>query len=99
MQLDSSIPDDPEALRVWLLKQPPEVQEAALLFPILRPIYIRDVTYWVVGYAPPEGKATVAALVCIKRDPKTITHEEFHALVRECDLLDPQAIKEISTRH
>jgi hypothetical protein len=93
MQFDPDIPGDPDALARWLSCQPPEVQEAALLFPVRQPIYLCSVTYWVVGYVP-EG-----ALVCIKRDPATITPGEFNQLMEHPDLLDPVAIRSLVTKH
>jgi hypothetical protein len=93
MQFDPDIPADPQALERWLARQPPEVQEAAALFPVRQPIYIGSTIYWVVGYTP-EG-----ALVSIKCDPNTITRSQFHDLMKHPDLLDPVKIQDIVTRH
>jgi hypothetical protein len=93
MQYDPDIPGDPDALARWLSRQPPEVQEAALLFPVRQPIQIGFTIYWVVGYTP-EG-----ALVSIKCDPGTLTRSQFHILMRHPDLLDPARIIDIVTRH
>jgi hypothetical protein len=93
MQFDPDIPDEPQALERWLAHQPPEVQDAAALFPVRQPISIGFVTYWVVGYTP-EG-----ALVCIKCDPGTLTRSQFHDLMTHPDLLDPGRLHQLVTKH
>jgi hypothetical protein len=89
-----SIPGEVETFKEWIAKQPPEVQETARLFPIGEAFYIRDKTYWTVGYAD-DG----AGIMCIMRDPKTLTEREFKSLAGCADILDPKAIMEIVTRH
>lgn len=94
IEFDYGVPDDPEQLKLWLALQTPEVQEAAKSWPIGQPFSIRDQLFWVVGYTP-EGD-----LVCIKRDPATLTLSEFQRLVESgADVLDARALLDIVTRN
>ena len=92
--LDYGLPDNPADLEEWLKSKPPEVRAAAKVFPIGHEFHIRDQTFWTVGYSP-EGY-----IVALKKNPQEMTELEFkNAVEQGADVLDPNALMAIVTRH